>query len=77
MELSERCERLTIGVITGANQRSTDHVRKFRRTRVLLEPGEGVGRYVSTHRQVARTRLQVLADREHVHVVPAQFAHHC
>jgi hypothetical protein len=68
--------RLPVGVVAGAHQRPAGSVLEAQLVRLARELVEGGRLDVARHRQVMRGRLQVLPDRQHVHVVRAEIAHH-
>src|SRR3954451_1122717 len=61
-----------LGVVARADQRAGRHRLEAHRVGLALELGELVGVPVADHRQVIDRGPQVLADREHLHVVLAE-----
>src|SRR5690606_23752711 len=66
--------RLPVGVVGRAHHRAGGDVAEAQPVAVLLQRLELLGGPVAHHRMVVRSRLQVLADGDHVHVVRAQVA---
>ena len=67
---------LLVRVVRRAHQRADGRMPEAHRVGLALERRERVRMHVAQHRQMARRRLQILAERQHVDVVRAHVAHH-
>jgi 3D (Asp-Asp-Asp) domain-containing protein len=71
----EHVLRLLVGVIRRAHHRADRRVPEAHRIGLALEQGERVRVHITQHRQMARARLQVLADGQHVDAMGTHVAH--
>ena len=67
--------RLLVGVIARAHQRTASRMAEAHRRGLVLEYLELRRLDIAQHRQVAASWLQILSQREHLHIVIAQVTH--